>query len=206
MPNSFKHPPNSPPDLPKNWAVALFPAFDPIDVFGTLDPLYYLAFSRQLNLALISETLDPVWVQPPTPALNHQNSSFWYSVSIPPHLSHLPMNSGCLDVNRTRSIQHTPTPTRPQTLKSCSCPAAEASDCSISRRKSTSCALRIPRSSICSLYAPARAYLLKQVCWTGARRRRIRKPGARLQRWAQRCSGKVRRGGLWMGIFGRVAG
>ncbi|KAH3914226.1 hypothetical protein HBH56_100510 [Parastagonospora nodorum] len=67
--------------LPKNWAVALFPSFDPIDVFGTLDPLYYLAFSRQLNLALISETLDPVWVQPPTPSQNHQNSNFWYSVN-----------------------------------------------------------------------------------------------------------------------------
>ncbi|OAK96715.1 DJ-1/PfpI family protein [Phaeosphaeriaceae sp. SRC1lsM3a] len=77
---------------PKNWAVALFPAFDSIDVFGPLDPLWYLAFSRQLNLALISETLDPVWVKPPFDSLNRQNSSFWYSIN-PTHTYSSPPSS-----------------------------------------------------------------------------------------------------------------
>jgi putative intracellular protease/amidase len=66
---------------PKNWAVALFDSFDSIDVFGPLNPLWYLAFSLQLNLALIAPTLSPVWVQPADPALNKQNSSFWFSVN-----------------------------------------------------------------------------------------------------------------------------
>lgn len=69
----------SPP--PKNWAVALFPSFDAIDIFGPLDSLWYLAFSRQLNLALLSETLEPVWARPPFSSLNTQNSSFWYSIN-----------------------------------------------------------------------------------------------------------------------------
>ncbi|KZL75234.1 DJ-1/PfpI family protein [Colletotrichum tofieldiae] len=66
---------------PKNWAVALFDSFDSIDVFGRLNPLFYLAFSRQLNLALLAETLDPVWVRPVQESLNTQNSSFWFSVN-----------------------------------------------------------------------------------------------------------------------------
>ncbi|KAI6772941.1 hypothetical protein HG530_003899 [Fusarium avenaceum] len=66
---------------PKNWAVALFDSFDSIDVFGPLNPLWYLAFSLQLNLALIAPTLSPVWVQPVHPAFNKQNSSFWFSIN-----------------------------------------------------------------------------------------------------------------------------
>ncbi|KAF9769173.1 hypothetical protein IL306_013436 [Fusarium sp. DS 682] len=66
---------------PKNWGVALFHSFDSIDVFGPLNPLWYLAFSLQLNLALIAPTLSPVWVEPVDPALNKQNSSFWFSVN-----------------------------------------------------------------------------------------------------------------------------
>jgi hypothetical protein len=88
-PESITNTPQASP--PINWAVTLFPSFDSIDVFGPLDPLGYLAFSRKLNLALISETLEPVYVQPAFPALNKQNSSFWYSVclslfSLPPSL------------------------------------------------------------------------------------------------------------------------
>ncbi|KAK2005472.1 DJ-1/PfpI family protein [Colletotrichum eremochloae] len=64
---------------PKNWAVAIYDSFDTIDVFGPLNPLWYLAFSLQMNLALIAPTLSPVWVQPADPALNKQNSSFWFS-------------------------------------------------------------------------------------------------------------------------------
>jgi transcriptional regulator GlxA family with amidase domain len=71
----------NPASAPKNWAVALFPSFDSIDAFGPLNPLWYLAFSRQLNLALIADTLDPVFAEPALPSLNAQNSSFWYSVN-----------------------------------------------------------------------------------------------------------------------------
>lgn len=70
-----------PADYPRNWAVALFDAFDPIDMFGPIDPLYYLSFSRQLNLALIADTLDPVWVRPASEALNKMNSTFRVSVN-----------------------------------------------------------------------------------------------------------------------------
>ncbi|KAL9564891.1 hypothetical protein ACKAV7_011343 [Fusarium commune] len=66
---------------PKNWGVALFDSFDSIDVFGPLNPLGYLAFALQLNLALIAPSLLPVWVEPIDPALNEQNSSFWFSVN-----------------------------------------------------------------------------------------------------------------------------
>lgn len=66
---------------PVNWAVALFNSFDSMDVIGPLNPLFYAAFSRKLNLALIAETLDPVYVQPVSDDLNTQNSSFWLSVN-----------------------------------------------------------------------------------------------------------------------------
>ncbi|KAF4433767.1 DJ-1 family [Fusarium acutatum] len=66
---------------PKNWGVALYRSFDSIDVFGPLNPLWYLAFSLQLNLALIAPSLSPVWVEPVDPALNKQNSSFWFSIN-----------------------------------------------------------------------------------------------------------------------------
>jgi putative intracellular protease/amidase len=52
-----------------------------MDIIGPLNPLFYAAFSRKLNLALIAETLDPVWVQPVRDELNTQNSSFWFSVN-----------------------------------------------------------------------------------------------------------------------------
>ncbi|KAF5711483.1 hypothetical protein FGLOB1_4986 [Fusarium globosum] len=50
---------------PKNWGVALNGSFDSIDVFGPLNPL----------------CLSQVWVEPVDPALNKQNSSFWFSVN-----------------------------------------------------------------------------------------------------------------------------
>jgi transcriptional regulator GlxA family with amidase domain len=64
-----------------NWGVALFDSFDSMDVIGPLNPLWYAAFSRKLNLALIAPTLSPVQVQPVTPDLNTQNSSFWFSIN-----------------------------------------------------------------------------------------------------------------------------
>ncbi|KAF4337966.1 DJ-1 family [Fusarium beomiforme] len=77
----FASTPSNTTSPPKNWGVALFHSFDSIDVFGPLNPLWYLSFSLQLNLALIAPTLSPVWVEPSNPTLNHQNSSFWFSVN-----------------------------------------------------------------------------------------------------------------------------
>ncbi|KAH7115857.1 ThiJ/PfpI [Dendryphion nanum] len=67
---------------PKHWAVALFNSFDSIDVFGPLDPLFYLSFSTQIHLSLVAETLSPVYIRPASPALNVMNSTF--SVSLNP--------------------------------------------------------------------------------------------------------------------------
>lgn len=64
-----------------NWGVALFPSFDSIDVVGPLNPLFYLAFARQLKLSLIADTLEPVWVRPAHDSLNVKNSSMWWSIN-----------------------------------------------------------------------------------------------------------------------------
>ncbi|CAG9982852.1 unnamed protein product [Clonostachys byssicola] len=66
---------------PKNFAVALFHSFDSIDVTGPLNPLFYLAFSKQLNLSLIAPTYEPVWVAPALDSLNVMNSSMWFSLN-----------------------------------------------------------------------------------------------------------------------------
>ncbi|KEY66218.1 hypothetical protein S7711_09231 [Stachybotrys chartarum IBT 7711] len=66
---------------PINWGVALFNSYDTIDVFGVLDPLFYLAFQTQINLSLIARTLDPVYVQPVTAAANVYNSTFRFSLN-----------------------------------------------------------------------------------------------------------------------------
>ncbi|OAL54802.1 class I glutamine amidotransferase-like protein [Pyrenochaeta sp. DS3sAY3a] len=86
---------------PKNWAVALFPSFDSIDVVGPLNPLWYLAFSRHLNLYLLSTSLHPVPIAPLTPSLNTHNSSFWWSMTPthtyaapPPDIEVLPVPGG----------------------------------------------------------------------------------------------------------------
>lgn len=67
---------------PKYWSVALFNSFDSIDVFGPLDPLFYLSFSTQIHLSLLAESPSPVYIRPASPALNVMNSSF--SVSLNP--------------------------------------------------------------------------------------------------------------------------
>lgn len=59
----------------------MFDSMDIMDVIGPLNPLWYAAFSRQLKLALIAETLDPVWIQPVNEGVNTQNSSFWFSIN-----------------------------------------------------------------------------------------------------------------------------
>ncbi|KAH7139165.1 class I glutamine amidotransferase-like protein [Dendryphion nanum] len=62
----------------------LFQAWELIDVFGTLQPLQGLAKQYQLNLSLISESLDPVTSRPVAPSMNPLNSSF-YPAIVPTH-------------------------------------------------------------------------------------------------------------------------
>ncbi|KAF8854238.1 class I glutamine amidotransferase-like protein [Acephala macrosclerotiorum] len=45
--------------VPTRYGVVLFPAFEAIDIFGPLDALNALAYFYQINLTLISTTLDP---------------------------------------------------------------------------------------------------------------------------------------------------
>lgn len=69
---------------PIRYGMVLFPAFQAIDVFGPLDALNLLSFSTQLNLTLISSTLDPVSTKPLSAAMNLYNSSFGESI-VPKH-------------------------------------------------------------------------------------------------------------------------
>ncbi|KAH8898527.1 class I glutamine amidotransferase-like protein [Thozetella sp. PMI_491] len=45
---------------PKKYGVALFPGFQSLDVFGSLDVLNFLSLTHKLELSLIAPTLDPV--------------------------------------------------------------------------------------------------------------------------------------------------
>lgn len=54
----------------------MYNAFDIIDVFGPIDVLFYLSLMKQLNLNLIAETMDPVWMRPPNKELNKFGSNF----------------------------------------------------------------------------------------------------------------------------------
>jgi transcriptional regulator GlxA family with amidase domain len=68
-------------DIPRSWGVLLFPAFELIDVFGPLNALQTLSRSTSFNLALISETMDPITTKPITPAMNPFNSSFFPTIN-----------------------------------------------------------------------------------------------------------------------------
>lgn len=81
---SFLAPETPAPALPKQYGVLLFPAFEPLDVFGPLDALQILSRKYKMDLALISTTLDPVTTQPRAPSMNPMNSSFFLSV-LPTH-------------------------------------------------------------------------------------------------------------------------
>lgn len=68
-----------------NWGMVLFRSVDMIDVFGTLNPLNFLATSeQQMNLYMIAETLDPLLTEPQTAAMNPFNSSF-FPIITPTH-------------------------------------------------------------------------------------------------------------------------
>ncbi|KAF7557691.1 hypothetical protein G7Z17_g450 [Cylindrodendrum hubeiense] len=63
--------------LPKNYGIVVFRAFEMLDVFGPLNALGMLAKLRQLNLYIISDTLDLVTTEPMTASMNSKNSSFF---------------------------------------------------------------------------------------------------------------------------------
>lgn len=49
---------------PKKFAIALFHGFQALDVFGPIDALNLLSFSKPLELSILAETLDPVSTVP----------------------------------------------------------------------------------------------------------------------------------------------
>ncbi|OLN84996.1 Isonitrile hydratase 5 [Colletotrichum chlorophyti] len=69
---------------PKNFGMILYRAFEPLDVYGPLSALGSLARSYQMNLALITETMEPVTLRPVSAAMNPLNSSF-FSEFLPTH-------------------------------------------------------------------------------------------------------------------------
>ncbi|TFK34005.1 DJ-1/PfpI family protein [Crucibulum laeve] len=70
-------------DTPVNYGVVLYPYFQALDVFGSLDPLNSLAFEYHLNLYIIAATLDPVSTRPPDDE-NPKKSDFAQSI-VPTH-------------------------------------------------------------------------------------------------------------------------
>ncbi|WEW59136.1 hypothetical protein PRK78_004605 [Emydomyces testavorans] len=69
---------------PKNYGVVLFPAFQALDVFGPLDALNVLSFTRPLKLSIIAATMDPVSTQARSKGMQRFNSTFGQSV-VPTH-------------------------------------------------------------------------------------------------------------------------
>ena len=62
----------------------LFQTFDLLDVFGPLDALQMLSKQQQLDLFLLSESLDPITTEPTASFMNPKNSSFFPKV-LPTH-------------------------------------------------------------------------------------------------------------------------
>ncbi|KAF8888088.1 ThiJ/PfpI family protein [Infundibulicybe gibba] len=71
-------------NAPVKYGVILFPGFQPLDVFGSLDILHMLSRKRKLDLSIIAETLAPVSTSIDKPAHNPFGSDFHQSV-VPTH-------------------------------------------------------------------------------------------------------------------------
>ncbi|KAI0760444.1 class I glutamine amidotransferase-like protein [Fomes fomentarius] len=73
---------------PTKIGILLFPAFEPLDVFGPAEALQTLGRQTHLDLYLISNVngtdLSPVSTEPRSAAMNPFNSTFWQSV-VPTH-------------------------------------------------------------------------------------------------------------------------
>lgn len=72
-----------PAALPKNYGMILYPGFQALDVFGTLDVLNILSLKTELNLSIIAATSDPVSTQPDH-MTGYPDSSFFERV-VPTH-------------------------------------------------------------------------------------------------------------------------
>lgn len=68
---------NSPKDSPRHFGFLLPRAFDILDVFGPLEVFQAVARRTQLQLYLLSRTLDPALTSPVNAAMNPFNSSFF---------------------------------------------------------------------------------------------------------------------------------
>lgn len=67
----------------------MYDSFDSIDAFGPIDVLFYLSLMKPLNLSIMAETMDPVWMRPASPALSKAGSRFTVSIN-PTHTYHKP--------------------------------------------------------------------------------------------------------------------
>ncbi|KAL3475930.1 DJ-1/PfpI family protein [Aspergillus californicus] len=76
--------------IPKKYGMLLFRAFELLDVYGPLEALQLLSRETQLELFLISETLDVVTTQPLTASMNQFNSSFFPTIAPTHTLDNVP--------------------------------------------------------------------------------------------------------------------
>ena len=60
-----------------SFGIVLFRAFDPVDIYGPVDILQLLSKYSKLDVAFISETLNPVTTEPLTAMMNPLNSTVW---------------------------------------------------------------------------------------------------------------------------------
>lgn len=74
--------------------MVLFRAFDPIDVYGPTEVIQLLSLQHKIDMAFISETMDPVTTEPLMPTMNAKNSTVW--PTLPP--THTFDNAPDLDV------------------------------------------------------------------------------------------------------------
>lgn len=67
-------------DVPRSFGFLLFRAIDPLDVMGPNEVLFTMGRFYQINVALISETLDLVTSEPQSASMNKHNSSTWTQI------------------------------------------------------------------------------------------------------------------------------
>ena len=58
----------------------VFPTFQPLDVFGSIDALQILSWGHKLDLYMIGPTLDPVSTATLDPAWNTSGSQFGVTI------------------------------------------------------------------------------------------------------------------------------
>ena len=83
--SSLTLPPDSPPAsaIPLHYALALYPGFQALDVFGPMDVLNVLSYHYPLSLSIVAKSLDPVSTRSPQ-GLECKGSTMGQSV-VPTH-------------------------------------------------------------------------------------------------------------------------